>query len=88
MKSNCDHKTHLGNGCTKSKAISESMAHVSIKINEARLVSGEVNYSIQFPPEVELHRQGWRRGVCVEALPKYMDPIEIHSSHPTKVIIV
>lgn len=50
----------------KSKAISLSMAHVSIKTDGACLVSGRVNSSIQFPPEVELHRQGLKgESVCV-----------------------
>lgn len=40
------------------------MAHVSIKIDGACLVSGGVNSSIQFPPGVELHRQGWKAGRC------------------------
>lgn len=49
----------------ESKAISVLMAHVSIKINGACLVSGGVNSPIQFPPGVELHRQGLQRAVCV-----------------------
>lgn len=49
----------------ESKAISVSMAHVSIKINGACLVSRRVNSPIQFPPEVELHRQGLEAGGCV-----------------------
>lgn len=48
----------------ESKAISVSMTHVSMKINGARHVSGGVNSTIQFPPEVQLHRQGLK-GVCV-----------------------
>lgn len=47
----------------ESKAISVSMAPVSLKINGACHESGRVNSSIQFPPEVELHRQGLK-GVC------------------------
>ena len=53
----------------ESKAISVSMAHVSIKINGACFVSGGVNSPIQFPPGIELHRQGLGGGghmyVCV-----------------------
>lgn len=49
----------------ESKAVSVLMAHVSIKINGACLVSGGVNSPIQFPPGVELHRQGLQRAVCV-----------------------
>ena len=37
------------------------------KINGACLVSGRVNSAIQFPPEVELHRQRLEGGVCVRA---------------------
>jgi len=39
------------------------MAHVSIKINGACLVSGWVNSPIQFPPKAQLHRQ-WLEWMC------------------------
>lgn len=71
----------------ESKAIAVLMAHVSIKIDAACLVSGRVSSSIQFPPEVELHRQRLNAGRCACGCVCVYVCIATHSCSHVKTIV-